>query len=791
MSVSSGPLPDAEVEWRRHPSDVARLVLSGAALVLALATAANFPGALSNLSADLVVLVGRLPASVRALLIGLAQLTVIVLPIVLVVWAARWRRGRELAVVVASGLLGIGVMALLVDWLDRVAPPELLDAEPAASWVGDSSFPSISYVAGLAAVVTVLVPVIDARWSRLAWSSLGIAMLVTAMTATRVPVNVGIAAVLGVVVGSAVLVAAGAPVRRPGSDRLAAAIDGLGLELDGEVGDAPGPDRAWLARTTEGATVRLVYVGADERDANLLYRVWRGLRVKGIEDESPGVTPRRLARNEALVTLLAAQRGVSVPPVLGVDQGTDSSAVLAFDWCDGPTLASSASDGLDDAVLVDTWRQVQRLHAAGLAHRRLAADRVLVTAGGVRLTGLRWGRVDATGAQQATDVAELLVSTALLVGPERAVAAAAAVDPDALVAAQGYVQPLALSHATRRAAKEADGLLDAVRAEVQRTTGAEEPELEQLARITLAGAAAGVGLFVLVGFALGLAANFGDIVDAMSGADWTYVPLILAITIVTYVGGALSLTGSVVRPISLTQSTAVMFGQSFLNRFTPANAGGMAMRVRFLQKGGTELSVAAAAIGLTSAASGVVQVLLVVVFFTWSGSTPGGGDTFSVDGQAVAFGVLLVVGVLSALWAIPLLRRTIGRRLRAASERLTAEYGELVRQPSKLVRLFGGAALSKLSYIVAFGWSCRAFGIDLGFAEIGALYLTSTTVASAVPSPGGVGAIEAALVFVLTGAGVDDAEAWSAVLLFRLITYWLPTLPGWIALKYSERAELV
>ena len=69
-----------------------------------------------------------------------------------------------------------------------------------------------------------------------------------------------------------------------------------------------------------------------------------------------------------------------------------------------------------------------------------------------------------------------------------------------------------------------DGCL--IRDELQQTTGTEEPELEPLARITIGGVVSGVGFFVLVGFALGLAANFGDIVDAMSGADWAYLPWI-------------------------------------------------------------------------------------------------------------------------------------------------------------------------------------------------------------------------------------------------------------------------
>lgn len=71
------------------------------------------------------------------------------------------------------------------------------------------------------------------------------------------------------------------------------------------------------------------------------------------------------------------------------------------------------------------------------------------------------------------------------------------------------------------------------------------------------------------------------------------------------------------------------------------------------------------------------------------------------------------------------------------------------------------------------------------------LYLIGSSIGSAVPTPGGVGGVEAALIAVLTGAGVDRASAAAAVVVFRLITYWLPVLPGYICLRYARTAELV
>ena len=203
----------------------------------------------------------------------------------------------------------------------------------------------------------------------------------------------------------------------------------------------------------------------------------------------------------------------------------------------------------------------------------------------------------------------------------------------------------------------------------------------------------------------------------------------MVVTLIGPVAGAVSMMGSVLRPLPLGDTTIVMFGQSFLNRFTPMNAGGMAMRIRYLQKGGTDATVATAAIGLTSAASGVMQVLFISFFLLWSSTDPTddtqGADAGSSSG-GVAGTVILVVGIALVLAVVifaftPKLRRWLIDFVKSTISKIRHDFGALARQPTKLLMLFGGAGASKLLTIIAFVLSCRAFGIDLSFAELGAL----------------------------------------------------------------------
>ena len=96
-----------------------------------------------------------------------------------------------------------------------------------------------------------------------------------------------------------------------------------------------------------------------------------------------------------------------------------------------------------------------------------------------------------------------------------------------------------------------------------------------------------------------------------------------------------------------------------------------------------------------------------------------------------------------------------------------------------------------LSYMAALAVAVRTFGGTAVLAEVGAVYLAGSVIAAAAPTPGGLGPLEAALIAGLTGVGIASGVAVSAVLTYRLATYWLPVLPGWLSLHLLQRWNYV
>jgi uncharacterized protein (TIRG00374 family) len=84
-----------------------------------------------------------------------------------------------------------------------------------------------------------------------------------------------------------------------------------------------------------------------------------------------------------------------------------------------------------------------------------------------------------------------------------------------------------------------------------------------------------------------------------------------------------------------------------------------------------------------------------------------------------------------------------------------------------------------------------AAGGHLPVLTLAAIYLGAATAGSLLPTPGGIGGVEAALIAGLTAAGVSMPVATAATVLSRLVAVWLPAIPGWWTAFRLRRAGLL
>jgi uncharacterized membrane protein YbhN (UPF0104 family) len=160
-----------------------------------------------------------------------------------------------------------------------------------------------------------------------------------------------------------------------------------------------------------------------------------------------------------------------------------------------------------------------------------------------------------------------------------------------------------------------------------------------------------------------------------------------------------------------------------------------------------------------------------------------GRGVFDTTGGVVAVLAVVALAVGLTWWHGD--RQRLAARLRRDVEGLR----DVLDTPGRAVRLFGGSAVVTLGYTIAFVGATLT--VIRHTAGLGAalVYLAAVPLAALSPIPGGVVVIDTLLVIgeLLNGASVVPAIV--AVLLFRLITFWLIIVPGLFAHQAVTRQQ--
>lgn len=468
----SGSPGSTLVRW--SPVDALRIVLAAAALLIVLIVDQLFGEDLVTFVADVLAGFQTIDADVVAVVAVAVRLAVLVGLAVGVVAAVRRGWWSFLVTVGAGAALG-AVLVLLVDGLLDASAPAVVSSTDLLGALGDPEFPAAAGLAALTGMVAAGVPWFERRERRLGWL---LVLLLAFVRAFAQPISLQTVAALacGALAGALADAALGTPTRRPTQD---AVVDGLrrsGVEL-AELRPASVDARGstpYFGTTADGTALFVKALGADERKADLLFRLVRSAMPRDLGDERPFSSLRRAVEHEALVALAAAQVGVRTPPLAAFASAEPGGFVLAYEAIDGRSLDGVEPEEVTDAVLAGIWEQMAILRAHGIAHRDLRLANVFLAAdGAVWMIDFGFSEMAASELLLATDLAELVTSLSFKVGPERAVAPAeTAVGSETLRAALARFDTKFLSGATTTAVKEEPAVLAAVRGQIQQGANA-------------------------------------------------------------------------------------------------------------------------------------------------------------------------------------------------------------------------------------------------------------------------------------------------------------------------------
>jgi uncharacterized protein (TIRG00374 family) len=236
-------------------------------------------------------------------------------------------------------------------------------------------------------------------------------------------------------------------------------------------------------------------------------------------------------------------------------------------------------------------------------------------------------------------------------------------------------------------------------------------------------------------------------------------------------------------------------GSAATKLLATAGAGGVALTVWALRSDGLPADDVATGMVCYDILTYLVYMmtLAIVGFGLWLGLFPGPAP-LGITLIPAIFGTVVITVVGSMLFVNKPVERWLLRRADAAKGRAQRWLRRLASWPRALQGgLTAGLAMvrrrdvSLLGPLAGWGFdigtlwaSFHAFGHSPSAAVLVMSYFVGT-LANTLPLPGGVGGVESGMIGCFLAFGVNGTLAVLAVLAYRTISYWLPTIPGALA----------
>lgn len=556
--------------------------------------------------------------------------------------------------------------------------------------------------------------------------------------------------------------------------------------LDDDLSEA---SRLYHATTREGQHLVVSVTDEQRHTASYLLQMWRAIQFSGIStrrDRSVRET------NEHHFTMLAALRalGLPTPEVLAMGAAGESAFLVYAE----PSIPLSSLDlhTSTDEQMADVLRQLTAAHKRGITHRELTADSLAVDeAGAPVIVGWTHGDLASTHAHIQIDRVQIIALLATTFGIDRALTIAQSVYTDGeLASIAPFAQNVAVPQHTKMSAGWNRKLLQQLRTRLDALAPSQELGGQapvELARFNVRKFITVVLVIVAV-VAVFTQLNFDEVISAIRNANPWYAVLAFLFGLISWCGSAVAFGVFIDKDMRRydgilgTQAVA-----SFTAVSMPASVGPIAVNLQFLHKIGYSTTRATAIATADMVAEFGTTFLLFIVIGLFTGQA----SFDALPGQTL----MIIIGALGALVGLALLIPPARKWMRFQLIPTLRTYGhqlmELFSRPATLAVSAAGSIVQNGMLAVGFWVSMLAFGYQADFFETIFLYIIANAIGSAVPTPGGLGAVESALVVTFGGIGVPTTIALSATLLFRFATYWLRIPLGALYMRYMERHHML
>lgn len=224
-----------------------------------------------------------------------------------------------------------------------------------------------------------------------------------------------------------------------------------------------------------------------------------------------------------------------------------------------------------------------------------------------------------------------------------------------------------------------------------------------------------------------------------------------------------------------------------MSKIVPGGLGGTTLNAKYLNKAGMEPIETSAVIAAQAFIGFVMFIVPLGLFLLLNGTNVFKLIHFRLNPALLLVAAGLVLLAAFATLVVPKLRLFLVTKL--------TEAVAGVRNNTAPGRDLAWAAAASIgvtvAYILCLYLSLQTIGVAIGISVAVTVYALAVIAKSAIPAPGGLGPVEAAMIAGLIGFGVGEGAAVSAVIIYRLATFWVPIPFSVLSYHYVSRKKLV
>ena len=772
----------------RRTNDILRVLLAAVLLAVVIAGSLVTRAKWAALEKSISEIVGVLTPEQAGLVYLLYGVAIVALPFVILVSLLITRHWRLLGAYAAAGL--VSVLALSISGTGISAPrwhfkPSGRLDTSLSQFVDDPR-----WLAMVTALVTVAAPWLPARLRRYWWVLLFAFVPIHLVISAVVPARSLLGLAVGWLVGSLMVWVVGTPALEVPLEGAVRALTRRGFMTSALTVLRPagrGPLVLSAMSTQPESTAIVEMYGPNQRSGGALRQLWQRLKLRSSETPPLQSSMRRAVEHRALMAIAVADLDLANTSTITVAE-LDRGWVL---YAHTPDCGIPINRCASATAVARVWESLQLLHHHQISHGDLRSSEITVHDGRVRFGGFGRAEYGASDVQLQSDIAQLLVTTTGVYDAKSSVAAAVTCfGEETVLRAAGRLTKSALPQSLRESVRDVGAIISAAVDEVMRQTGADKIQTETITRFTRNQLIQLILLIGLVYVAYPYISSVPSFLSAIRFANWSWVLLAAVVSALTYVGAASALWACANRLVRFRKLVLLQFAYTFAATTTPAGVGGLALSVRFLQKNRLTAVSATAAVAMQQAVQVITHVALLIIFSAAAGASA--DLSHFVPSKTVLYlAAGLVLGLAGAFLIVPALRRWLRITARPRLEEVMGALANLARQPQRLAMIILGCATTTLGNAGALWAAVLAFGGGLTFIAVTIVTMIGGTLASSAPTPGGVGAVEAALIGGLAAFGLPAAVGVPAVLLYRVITCWVPVLIGWPVMRWMTTKKMI